>query len=71
MDDTYVYLIPLPQGINEMITPCSDGYTIYIDERLTWEERRKAYRHAVQHIRRMDFQMGGVQEIERTAHEGK
>lgn len=64
MADTFVYIVPLPPGVNEMVTPCLDGFTIYINETLSPEQRDKAYHHALDHIRKNDFQKSDVQEIE-------
>ena len=70
MDDVFIYYLDLPRGINEMVTPCLDGYTIYIDARLDDEGRKKAYRHAMWHIINGDFdEEGNIQEIEYKAHE--
>lgn len=68
MDDVFVYYVDLPSGINEMVTPCLDGYTIYIDARLDNKEREKAYRHALFHIQSNDFEEDDVQTIELRAH---
>lgn len=68
MDDIFVYLTDLPDGIREMVTPCLDGYTVYIDARQSREECQKAYMHALQHIRNHDFEKDDVQEIEAKAH---
>ena len=64
MADIFVYIVPLPPGVNEMVTPCLDGFTIYINETLSPEQREKAYLHALDHIRKNDFQKFDVQEIE-------
>ena len=64
----YSYLIDLPQGVHEMVTPCMDGFTIYIDAGLSYEQRMKAYRHAMWHILHDDFSRSDVQEIETEAH---
>ena len=68
MDDVYVYLEPLPDGINEMITPCFGGYTIYLDPRQSFESMRDSYKHALSHIEHNDFEREDVQEIETKAH---
>lgn len=68
MDDIFVYCVDLPQGINEMVTPCNEGYTVYIDIKLDLWKRRKAFGHAMRHIIRKDFEKGDVQKIEREAH---
>lgn len=68
MDDIYTYLIPLPPGINEIVLPCFEGYTIYIDSRLTREKQVRSYYHALGHIVNNDFEKADVQEIETNAH---
>ncbi len=68
MADVYVYYVDLPEGVNEMVTPCLSGYTIYIDKNLTFEERKAAYMHALTHVKDEDFQKTDVQDIEVSAH---
>ena len=72
MDDVYVYLRDdLPAKVGELIAPCPDGYTIYISAHLDDAHRQEAYEHAIEHIRRGDFDIDcvkGVQEIEAEAH---
>lgn len=58
IDDIWVYLVRLPDGINEMVAPSGTGYTIYIDERLTRESQAEAYAHAMRHITGEDFDSG-------------
>ena len=67
MDDIYVYFVALPDGINEMVTPCDLGYTVYLDINLDEHQRKKAYFHALEHIKRNDFGKDDVQEIEAEA----
>lgn len=66
--NTTVYQVPL--SVREMITPNAedDGYTVYIDENLSDEERLAAYEHALRHIQGADFEKPDVQEIEAKAH---
>lgn len=68
MDDIYIYLIDLPPTINEAVTPCLDGYTVYINRNLDHSEQIKAYNHALHHIVNHDFEKSDVQQIERDAH---
>lgn len=68
MDNVYVRLVDLPPRVNEMVVPCLDGYSIYIDANLTEEAQRSAYYHAIRHITHNDFEYGDVQEIEIIAH---
>lgn len=67
-DNIYVYMVNLPDGINEAVTPCADGYTIYIDDKLGPEGKEKAYRHAMYHIQNHDFEKYDVNKIEVEAH---
>ena len=69
MDEVYVYFIDLPNKINEVVTPCFDGYTIYINDKLDEIGRQKAYDHAMFHIINDDFNKEDVQEIEWRAHQ--
>ena len=66
--EVYVYLTDLPEGIHEAVTPCLGGFTVYIDNRLTYEDRTKAYKHAMYHILNDDFEKDNVQMIEVEAH---
>lgn len=68
MNNVYTYIVDLPDGINEMVCPCLSGYTIYIDDKLSPEGRRDAYRHALFHIMNRDFEKSDVNEIEVNAH---
>lgn len=67
-DDIYIYTIPLPRGVREMVTPCQGGYTVYLSESLDETGRRKAFAHAMKHIKRGDFERSDVDAIERDAH---
>lgn len=51
-----------------MVTPCGDGYTVYINVKLSYHDRVKAYHHAIEHIDRNDWEKVDVQEIEKDAH---
>lgn len=68
MDNIYVYLVDLPDRVNEMVTPCLDGYTVYLNARLSYAGRVRAYHHAIRHIERNDFEKYDVQKIEEEAH---
>lgn len=70
MDDVFIYFVPLPPKINEMVAPGADGYTVYISDKLDHEGRLKAYAHAVNHIIMRDFASeGDVQSIEAQRHD--
>lgn len=69
MAEVYVYIVDLPDRVDEMVTPCIDGYTVYLNARLTYAGRVRAYHHALRHIERNDFERANVQEIETETHE--
>lgn len=51
----YVYLVDMP--VNEAVRPCGPfSYTVYINARLSHKDRVRAYRHALEHIQREDFE---------------
>jgi hypothetical protein len=66
--EIYTYCVDLPDGIHEAVTPCADGYTIYINRALTYEHQLEAYAHALHHIHEEDFLKSDVQSIESDAH---
>lgn len=68
-DNIYVYLIDLPDRVNEIVLPCLDGYTVYLNARLSYAGRVQAYHHAIRHIERNDFEKYDVQQIEEEAHQ--
>lgn len=68
MDNIYVYLVDLPVDVSEMVTPCMDGYTVYLNARLSYAGRVRAYHHAIRHIEGNDWRKENVQEIEKDAH---
>lgn len=69
MAEVYVYIVDLPDRVDEMVTPCIDGYTVYLNARLTYAGRVRAYHHAMRHIELNDFEGFDIQEIEMEAHE--
>ena len=68
MSEIFVYEVSLPYGVNETVTPCLSGYTVYLNSRLSYEQRKKAFAHALRHIRNKDFDKSDVQSIESNAH---
>ena len=68
MDSIFVYLVNLPDHIKEMVTPCFDGYTIYLDSNLDEIQQVKAFNHALSHIKGRDFEKSDVNAIEINAH---
>ncbi len=73
MYDSDVGLIELQNGIHEMVVPNSDddGFTIYIDSRLSDNQAEAAYQHALGHITNNDFSKMSVQKIEHEAHQAE
>ena len=71
-EDIFIRLTDLPEGVYEFVSHGADGFTIYLSSRLTWEQRVDRYRHAVEHIRRGDFDEDkrgmDVDDVEREAH---
>lgn len=68
MSEIFVYEVSLPDGVHEAVTPCLNGYTVYINSRLSYEQRKKAFIHALLHIKNSDFEKDDVQTIEAEAH---
>lgn len=46
-----------------------DSYSVFINSRLSYEQRMKAYAHELKHIQNGDFDMFNVQDIELLAHQ--
>lgn len=67
-NNIYVYIVDLPNEVSEMVTPCMDGYTVYLNARLSYSGRVRAYHHAIRHIEGNDWRKENVQEIEADAH---
>ena len=67
-DDIYIYPADLPLGVKEIVAPCLDGYTVYVNTRYTREAQTGAFYHAVGHIEGNDWEKDDVQEIETGAH---
>ena len=68
MDEVFVYLVHLPDGVDELVVPCADGYTVYLADRLDSFALRRKYDHAVRHIEREDWKKEHVNAIEGDAH---
>lgn len=69
MDNIFVYFADFPPHIHEIVLPCLDGYTVYINASLSHSEQVTAYLHALSHIVNRDFEKeSGVQEIEYLRH---
>jgi len=68
LDDIHIYTVKLPDNIKEAVTPSFCGYTVYINQNLSFEQRQKAFIHALKHIQNRDFEKSDVQAIESQAH---
>ena len=65
----FTYLIDMPTKVHEVVCPCADGYTIYLNSKLSYQDRVKAYTHALRHIESDDFlSEEDIQAIEARAH---
>lgn len=54
-NDVFVHMTSdFPIGIDEYVRKNPDGYDVYISDKLLAEQRREAYRHALEHIERGD-----------------
>lgn len=67
--DAVVAYMPLPLEVHEAVTPNADGtHTVIINDQITEEQARKAYRHALHHIEADDFGSGAsAQMLEKRA----
>ena len=66
--DYCVREVPLPYGVKGAVTPNADddGFSIYINSRLSEDQKRKALKHEIDHIENDDFYNGKpIEEIER------
>lgn len=73
MANIFIYLIDLPDGINEMVASGVDSFTVYIDRNLSDEKKLEAYNHALRHIEMGHFDIDCdkcVDQIEIEAHCG-
>lgn len=68
MDDIFIYLTDLPSRVHDIVVPCADGYTVYLEIKDSMQRRMKAFEHAVGHIRELDFEKTDVNIIEMEAH---
>ena len=70
MLDIYLYCVDIPGNVEEMVMPCADGYTVYIDIKLSYEQRLDALSHALEHISNDDWNSGETADyIEGVRHE--
>lgn len=70
-ENIYIYLVDLPTTIAEMVTPSDDGFTIYLNSKLSYQRRVEGYLHALRHIANGDFDYDNIKtvaEMEMIAH---
>ena len=67
LDDLFVRIVP-NLSVNEMSTPCENGYSVYIKEELPEEKKIEALYHAYVHKKSNDFGKCDIQDIESKAH---
>ena len=66
--DYCVREVPLPYGVRRCVKPNADddGFSIYINSRLSEDQKRKALDHEIDHIKNDDFYNDKpIEEIER------
>lgn len=68
MDSIYTYIVDMPPTVPEMVLPCEDGFTVYLNARLDYSSRVRAYLHALGHIVNHDWERTDADEIEYEAH---
>ena len=66
--DVFIYEVDMPTKIHGMTVPCSEGYTVYLNSRLSEIQRLKAYKHELEHIDNGDYDKINTGLIERYAH---
>lgn len=68
-EDYTVRLMDMEYGIHEQVIKASDGHhTILLNARDADNQRIKGYEHAIEHLRKEDFEQADVQKIETEAH---
>lgn len=69
MEEINVQLLNMDTKIPEqLIKNDDDSYTIFLNARLSQENRLKSYCHALQHIRENDFEKNNASAVEISAH---
>lgn len=68
--DVNVFLKDFPNTKDkEVVTENADGtYSVFINSRIAHNQQLLAYQHALEHIKKNDFQKADVQQIESIAH---
>lgn len=73
MDSIIIRIVDMPLSLRGATVKDENGdYNMYLNARLSDEERGKAYRHEIEHIRQGHFyQERPVADLEREARHGK
>lgn len=66
----YVYLADMPTKVKGVTVPCDDGYTIYINNKLTKEQQGQTIDHEMYHINNGDFEKFDISQIEKDCKNG-
>ena len=68
--DLRIIYLDMPTSIHEVVTIDDDGdYVIALNSRDSYYVRRKNYNHAINHIKRRDFESYNADSIECRCHE--
>lgn len=67
----YIYYIDMPYSVRSNIVENNDGtYTLYLNNRLSYEDNLEGYKHELDHINYDDFNCDDdIQTIELNRHE--
>lgn len=69
IQDVNVIEANLPTSISAYVSANPDGtHTIVLNARLTWERKRQAYLHELNHIKNGDYERKSADRIEMFAH---
>lgn len=68
MTEIFTHEVDLPPGVYGAVTPCFNGYKIFVDKKLNRDNRHKAYMQALECICNNYFAKHDVQQITWEAH---
>lgn len=56
ISNVHIYYIDMPYSVTSTIVECEDGsYTIYINNRLSYEKQLEGYLHEIRHLENNDL----------------
>ena len=65
-----VEVLDFKNSVASTVVPSEDGcYTIVLNSRMCYNRMHEAYRHEIEHIKRLDFENRYADIIERDTHE--